>query len=466
MAVYKFKTKPDPYQRDALIRAIKLKRFGVFFQQRVGKTKTAIDFMGALHVGKGFTRFIVSCPAGAEGVWSEQLKEHLGYSYSFVSLPQTDKARAKLADTKPDRLTVLCVSHDTLYTALKHLQKWNPQAVIFDEIHAMKDPTTKRSRASYKLVKDLDYVLGLTGTPIPKRPLDVFGIWKVLRPEVFGTSITKFRDQYCIMGGFMGKEVIGYKNTRELSRKISEYSIRVLRKDVMEEPKVEYVVVPVDLEPSAKELYNDLKKTFIAELNEHERVTADVAGVRIMRLQQLCGGFLPADSSDPDEKKLVQVSSAKKNLALNLIRNIIEQDEKVVVFFRFVAELELMANELAKKGISALMLYGKTPKKSRDAIISSFQNDSYYKVILVQEHVGSMAISLDAAHINIYYSMTYSLLDFQQSRDRVMGRGQTKDVTNYLLAIRNSVDYKIVQTLKNDEDLSTSISDKWRWLMD
>ena len=77
-----------------------------------------------------------------------------------------------------------------------------------------------------------------------------------------------------------------------------------------------------------------------------------------------------------------------------------------------------------------------------------------------------MGISLDAAHINIYYSMTNSLLDFQQSRDREMGRGQNKEVTNYLLAIRNSVDYKIVQTLKNDEDLSTSISDKWRWLMD
>ena len=56
----------------------------------------------------------------------------------------------------------------------------------------------------------------------------------------------------------------------------------------MEEPKVEYVVVPVDLRAIHKELYNDLKKTFIAELNEHERVTArHTAGVRIMRFTQL-----------------------------------------------------------------------------------------------------------------------------------------------------------------------------------
>ena len=77
-----------------------------------------------------------------------------------------------------------------------------------------------------------------------------------------------------------------------------------------------------------------------------------------------------------------------------------------------------------------------------------------------------MGISLDRAHINIFYSLDFSLSNFQQARDRVMGRNQKNDVTNYMLAVDKTVDKKIMKTLEKDEDIASSISDKWRVIFD
>ena len=155
----------------------------------------------------------------------------------------------------------------------------------------------------------------------------------------------------------MGKEVVGYRNLEELSKKIASKSIRVLRKDVFDfEPSMENVVVPVALEPSARRLYDTMRRTQMVELETMERVTADIAAVRIMRLQQMCGGFVPVDTKIPDEHKMVQVSLAKRDVAVDLIEDLIEQEEKAVVF-AFLAELEEMRRVLTEKGIPVLGLY-------------------------------------------------------------------------------------------------------------
>jgi SNF2 family DNA or RNA helicase len=77
-----------------------------------------------------------------------------------------------------------------------------------------------------------------------------------------------------------------------------------------------------------------------------------------------------------------------------------------------------------------------------------------------------MGICLDKAHINIFYSMDYSLSNYLQAKDRVMGRGQMHDVTNYYMACKGTVDNKIIKTLRNNQDVATAIADKWRWFVD
>ena len=112
------------------------------------------------------------------------------------------------------------------------------------------------------------------------------------------------------------------------------------------------------------------------------------------------------------------------------------------------------------------IINGGVPEEMRKHYRDLFQ-DEKLDVMLIQIATGAMGISLDKAHINIFYSLDFSLsLIFQQARDRIMGRNQKDDVTNYFIAASKTIDQRIMKTLKNDEDISDMVSNKWRWLFE
>jgi hypothetical protein len=78
-----------------------------------------------------------------------------------------------------------------------------------------------------------------------------------------------------------------------------------------------------------------------------------------------------------------------------------------------------------------------------------------------------MGITLDKATIITYFSMSYSLANYQQSRDRIMGRGQKAlSVTRYYLCCGKKVDRKVMDTLAKNEDVAKAIGDNARWFLD
>ena len=465
---YRFKTKPDPHQLECLKRALKAGSYGIFFQQRAGKTKVAIDFCGAEYIKDNVKKIIVVSPLSVRSEWVDQLATHLpdNIPYKAFLYPKTTAGRAKLLEDikTPNEVTFVIINYDILNTECDRLLKWKADIIIFDESHMLKRYTSKRSKAAYKLAKSIRHKLLLTGTPIPKKPHDIFGQFRVLDDTIFGKRWSDFKDAYCVMGGFMGKDVVAYQNKDALADKIAQHSMRVLREDVMTEPKVERVILAVELEPKALKMYKDLKRHFIAELSAEARVTSDLAGVRVMRLQQLCGGFLPQDTENGERGELINVSKAKIEATVDLVETRCEGGEQVVVFYRFSQEGETIFGLLQRR-YKVGRINGAIPESDRKINRDKFQAGEL-DVMLIQISTGATGISLDKAHVNIFYSLDYSLANFLQAKDRVMGRNQKHDVTNYFMAVKGTVDEKIMRVLKNDEDLASSIADKWRWLLE
>ena len=465
---YRFKTPPDSYQILALKKALKSKRYGIFFQQRVGKTKVAIDFCGVKYYSDNVRRVLIVSPLSVRSEWVAQIEEHLPQDILDLTqiflYPDTTKQQDKLFETlnqaNENTMSVVIINYDKLTTHIERLLKWDAQVVIFDESHLLKNHNSKRSKMAYKLSKKTNNVLLLTGTPIPKHWYDIFSQFRVLNDRIFGGKWTNFKNKYAIMGGYMGKEIVGCKDYDYISDTISYHSIRVLRKDVFDEPDVEYVTLPVVLEKKAKDMYEVLKKQFVIELSGQQTVTADMAVTRLMRLQQLCGGF-----TTTDEGVLINVSNAKLNVLKDLVKTKIEGGEQVVIFYRFTAEGQAIHKALEGMKITYGAINGSISEQDRKAYRDKFQ-DGKIDAMVIQIATGAMGISLDRAHINIFYSLDFSLSNFQQARDRVMGRNQKNDVTNYMLAVDKTVDKKIMKTLEKDEDIASSISDKWRVIFD
>lgn len=459
---YNFKTLPDHVQLDGLRRALKAGKYGIFFQQRVGKTRVAIDYLGALWLAKQIKRVVIITPLSARGVWLEQFEEHMSEDVQYDIKLFPSNSKTFFSKFMPDVLQVVVINYDKLSTQKDVIRKWKPDCYIFDESHLLKNPNSSRSKAAYNISKGVEYCLLLTGTPIPKKPHDIFSQFRVMNDKIFGKSWPQFRREHCIMGGYMDYEVVGYTNPEKLSRTMARHSIRALRKDVMKEPKVEQVTVPVELEPNAKKFYETLKRDFIAELETIEkegRVLADSAGVRVMKLQQVCGGFISTE-----EGVITQVSEAKVKQTSDLVETIVEGGNSVVIFYRFTAEGNALVKAIENRGYKTGLFNGATKEQDRQTLREDFQAGKL-PVLILQIATGAMGIALHKAHNVIFYSMDFSLANFQQARDRVMGREQKNDVTLWFMTIKGTVDEKIMRVLRKDEELASSISDRWRWLL-
>lgn len=448
---YQFKRPlPTLYQFDALKRALKRGRFGIFFEQRVGKTRVAIDFCGVKHASEGKTKVLVICPKSVMTVWPEAIRQYIRVPRYWIG------EHPKPLRHHEGALNFYVINYDMARILVKKLIAWGPDVLIADEIHYCKHHTSKRSRAVQRIADTTKCVLGLTGTP-GKPENGWFGIMRVIDETVFGKYFAQFERAELIATRARGYlEVQGYQDEERLKAKLAAASTRVLRKDVMAEPHTEDVIVPVILEPAVKDLYKQLDKDSYAALPEGE-VTAGLVITKDLRLHQLAGGWLKLD--DGTEK---QVSRAKLDKCLELVADLIEQGKQVIVVCRFTKEIEVLREAARIKDWKALTMQGASTAADRDRVLKLFQS-GLLQVLIAQEQVISVGIDLTAAHNVIFFSVDFNLDTFQQVRDRVMGRAQEHDVTYWYLQAKGTIDKEVYDALRRGKNVVQALVDSRRW---
>lgn len=474
--VYKPKGKIDACQVEALRRALKREKYGIFFEQRLGKTRVAIDFCGIKQISRGIKNVLIVCPLSVVFNWEDQIKEYYPTKAYYVShYPQNPEKRDAFLQgvsinnvVNPGIINFIIVNYDKLalcrgnkYVEVKRLlHAINIDVIILDESHFIRNVSTRRYKALKELVPSVPMRLLLTGTPIAKNFYDIYGQFSIMNYNAFGMKWAEFKRRFCIMGGFEGREIVGCSQPEMLATIMEENSIRVLRKDVIEEPAVEDVVIPVQFERLAQTTYDSIKKQFLAEFKSGATITADLAIKRILRLHQCCGGWVTDDAG-----QLISISQAKLKTAIDLVDIHADANEPVVIFHKFTPEGEALCTSLRNKGLRVEALNGSVVPAKRKAAIVAFQAGGL-DAIVIQISTGALGIKLDRSHINLFYSMDFSLSNYLQAKDRVMGRGQKHDVTNYFLCVKGSVDHKIINTLRKNKDMAEAIADNYAWAIE
>ena len=455
---YHFVTKPDSYQYECLKRALRRKKYGIFFEQRVGKSKVGIDFAGVLAIKEGIKKVLIISPLSARSVWlDEQIPAHMNIPYQAFAYPPKGKTKALIDSIRnPAQLTFVVMTYNQL-EEVERLKRWNPDVLILDEVHYLKRYTSNRSRRVGRLSRQTKYVLGLTGTPQSKGAKDIYGVFTAIDAAIFG-KWSSFKALFCKMGGYMGKEVVGVKNERILVDLMGSASMRILRKDVMDEPEVEKVNILVELEPRAQQMYDEIRIESLALLDSGDYVVADLPTLRISMLHRLCGGFVT-----DEHKSVLQVSKAKLVELVELVKDL--DGEKLIIVAEYTAEIRAIADALSK--LNPLVYEGRTSEKDRMIARQLFQTSPKHNIIILQARAGGIGIPLHAASRIAFYSLSWSLTAFQQVRDRIMGRDQKSPaVTWYFLTVKNSVDQRVMDVLANNEDFSKRVIDSYRWVLE
>jgi len=212
----------------------------------------------------------------------------------------------------------------------------------------------------------------------------------------------------------------------------------------------------VELEPAPRRVYRELVRASYARLCEESSVTASNILVRLMRLSQLTGGFIGND----DDPKPRQVSKAKLIALEDIIDQAIAEGKKLVVMARFVPELKAITALLEKLGIGYSCVMGGV--KDRDEQVAAFQNDPAVQVFVGQIATAGVGITLTAASTMVFYSVDYSMSNYEQAKARIHRVGQNEKCTYIHLTAKGTVDEKTLKALHDKADLARTLVDDYR----
>jgi SNF2 family DNA or RNA helicase len=447
MNIPKTKTKPWAHQVTAYNLADKLPGCMLALDMGTGKSKVVVDIIN----NRLPQRTLIVCPKSVGPAWLKQFKLHAA---SHKTLPlllkgsvkqKTKQAQEFLAEPLPNFQRIIIINYESAWRPpfkdYALAQSWG--LIVADEIHRIKAPGSKVSWFFNGLGKHTTAKkIGLTGTPMPHSPLDIYAQYRFLAPHIFGTSFNRFKNQYCVMGGYGGYEVRSFKNTEDMHNKIYSIAYRVTKDEVLDLPPVMHVEKYCELGSTARGIYKELKSDFIADL-EQGMITASTALVRLLRFQQLTGGWVKND-----EGVELQVDVAKITAFKELLQDL--PFEPLVVFARFSKDLETIKAAAAEHGYTCAELSG------NENTLQEWQ-DGNYDLIAVQIKSGGVGVDLTRARYCVYYSLGFSLGDYEQSLSRPHRPGQTRNVTYFHFICQDTVDEQVYESLKNKKNVVTGI---------
>jgi hypothetical protein len=314
--------------------------------------------------------------------------------------------------------------------------------VLVHNCHRLKAPGGKASLFFKRLRSRANHRVALTGTPMPHGPMDIYAVFRFLDVTIFGPSFSAFRQKYAVMGGYQRKQITGFQKLEQLEALMSRITFRV-GAEVLDLPPATHVTYQCDLSPEAARIYRDLEEDFVAHVLDGT-VTAANALVKLLRLQQVTGGCLPTDDGITH-----RVDSGKQSLLADTLEDI-GREEAVVVFCRFHADLDAVHDACKALRFGSLELSGRRDELKR-------WQDGEAQVLAVQISAGGIGVDLTRARYSIYYSLSFSLGEYDQALARVHRPGQTRPVEHIHLVARNTVDVKIMRALEKRAEIVQAI---------
>lgn len=428
----------------------------LLMEMGTGKTITSIGIAGALYQFGKIKRVLVVAPLSILGVWEEEFSRFADYPYTLTVLkgPSSKKAET-LRSIGRNGLQIVVVNYESAWRIEKDILAFDADLIIADEAHKLKEARASQSKAMHHFGDKARYKLLLTGTVITNRELDVFSQYRYLNRKVFGDSFYVFRNRYFDMVGY-GNHIPRFRNYMldDFLQRMYSIAFRVTKEECLDLPGITEEVRTVELEPKAMKIYKELQKESYTELGKKEVSAVNIL-TKLLRLSQVTGGHLTDDEDDNNA-----VSTAKLDALSDILDSAMAEEKKIVVMARFVPELNDIEALLKKRGIGFASVRGGV--KNRGEEIRRFQEDSDCRAFVGQIAAAGLGITLAAASTMVFYSLDYSMSNFEQAKARIHRVSQTENCLYIYLVAKGTVDTKVLRALQQKVDLAKALVDDYR----
>jgi SNF2 family DNA or RNA helicase len=357
-----------------------------------------------------------------------------------------DYAGLDRADLRPDfdKYDVILTTYGTLRRDVLVLKDTPFDYVVLDEAQTIKNSGSQVAKASRLL--SARHRLALSGTPIENHLGDLWSIFEFLNPGMLGRS-TAFRTHAA-------------DSEKPESR---EFLARGLRPFILRRTKQQVAAdLPDKIEQTLYCQMSDEQARLYAELRDHYRQsllglikTQGLAKSKMHVLEALLRLRQAACHPGLLDKGKTEESSAKLDLLLPHLEELIDEKHKTLVFSQFTSMLAIVRHHLDQRGITYEYLDGQT--RDRRGCVERFQNDENCPLFLISLKAGGLGLNLTAADYVFLLDPWWNPAVEAQAIDRAHRVGQTKQVFAYRLICRNTVEEKIAELQTKKRDLADAI---------
>jgi len=424
------------YQATSVDKIKSTHKCALFQQCGLGKTVSALTAIADINP----QRVLIVAPLRvAKTVWhNEALKwEHLQHlTFSICVGTPAQRLSALNSNSQIHVINIDCLSWLVKDSAVK--PKYD--MIVFDEFSLLKSHSSQRFKAAKALCKNIERVVGLTGSPAAN---SIHDLWSQLflldSGERLFKTVSAFRARWFDVGynqyTFKPKPAA----INEITAKIDDICLSMKADDYLDMPAIVHNEILVEMSLPAQEVYKEIRKELIVEVDK-ETIAVANAAVLVGKCIQIANGFLY------DENKNTLVLHQAKGDALESI--ISETNSPILLFYTFKADLQTIKQRFSQ----VQTLQENSEQKVKD------WNDG--KIPLLACHPASAGHGLNlqqGGNVIVWYGLTHSLELFEQANARIHRQGQTKAVIIHYILAENTIDSAVLAALRNKEKVQDAV---------
>jgi len=330
--------------------------------------------------------------------------------------------------------SVILTTYGMVRSDIEQLREHRFNTVILDESQNIKNIGAQMTHAV--LLLDASHRFALSGTPVENNLVELYSLFRFLNPSMFG-SLNDFNEKFVNpISGSGDKDAL-----TELRRKIYPYILRRTKSEVLEDlPDRTDQKIFVTLDEAHATFYEQRRKSFSESVRSG--ISKDGLGKsKLLILQAL--SELRRIASIPECLSDGMIKSSKIPVLMESLEEAVANGHKIVVFFNFIAGIELVAEKLDEEGIGYVTMSGST--QDRGTVVSTFQENASCKVLLMTLKTGGVGLNLTAADMVYIFEPWWNRAEEEQAIGRLHRIGQKAKVMTFSIIASGTIEDKICQ---------------------
>jgi non-specific serine/threonine protein kinase len=412
----------------------------------LGKTVQALAMLQHYQEKNAGIKAIVICPTTLIYNWENEIRK---FTPSLTWLIHHGGMRTRdLAEL--EKVNVIITTYGTLRSDITVLMKINYDYVVLDESQAIKNPSSKVTKAACLL--NATNRICMSGTPLQNNTFDIFAQMNFLNPGLLG-SMEFFRNEFATPIDKFGEQ----EQKDHLRKLLYPFILRRTKEQVAKDlPEKTETILFCEMEDEQRKIYEAYRNSYRDKIMG----TIDQQGIDksqltilqgLMKLRQICDSPAILNEEDKYPNHSIKLDELSREINENI------GEHKALIFSQFLGMLALIKQRLQQEGIAYEYFDGSTGINDRQKAIDNFQNNDNCRVFLISLKAGGVGLNLTAADYVYIVDPWWNPAVEQQAIDRTHRIGQNKNIFAYRMICIDTIEDKILQLQERKRKLASEL---------